>query len=66
MIMNIYLNDEPVEIKEECLLGDLLKQFGYQRCAAIINGKHVLLKDYPSHILKKDDKVKLVRILGGG
>jgi len=66
MIMNIDLNDKPVEITEGYLLRDLLKQFGYQRCAVIINGKHILLKDYESCILKNNDKVKLVRILGGG
>ena len=66
MIMNIVLNDIPVEMPDGSLLRDLLKQFGHQRCAVIINGKHILLKDYESFILKNDDKVKLVRILGGG
>lgn len=66
MIMNIYVNDKPFEITEGLLLGDLLKLFGYQRCVVIINGKHILLKDYSSCKLIKNDNVKLVRILGGG
>jgi thiamine biosynthesis protein ThiS len=66
MIMNIFINDKQVEIADDLLLIDLLKQFGYQKSVAIINGKHILQKDYASYILKKDDKVKLVRILGGG
>lgn len=64
--MNIYINDKPVEITEGFLLGDLLKQFGYKRPAVIINGKHILIRDYASFILKKDDNVKIIRILGGG
>ena len=64
--MNIVLNDKTVEIPEDYLLRDLLAQYGYRKCAVIINGKHVLLKDYESCILKNGDKIKLVRILGGG
>ncbi len=64
--MNIVLNDNPVEIPEGSLLRDLLSQYGYRKCAVIINGRHILLKDYESWILKNDDKVKIVRILGGG
>jgi sulfur carrier protein len=64
--MNIVLNDKPVEIQEGSLLRDLLNQYGYKKCAVIINGKHILLKNYESCILKNDDKIKLVRILGGG
>jgi thiamine biosynthesis protein ThiS len=66
MIMNIFINDKQVEIADDLLLVDLLKQFGHQKSVAIINGKHILLKDYESYVLKKDDKLKLVRILGGG
>jgi sulfur carrier protein len=64
--MNIVLNDKTVEIPEDYLLRDLLAQYGYRKCAVIINGRHILLKDYESCILKDNDKVKLVRILGGG
>jgi sulfur carrier protein len=64
--MNIILNDKPVEMPEGYLLRDLLVQYGYRKCAVIINGRHILLKDYESWILKNDDKVKIVRILGGG
>lgn len=64
--MNIVLNDKPVEMQEGSLLRDLLAQYGYGKCAVIINGRHILLKDYESRILKNDDKVKIVRILGGG
>jgi thiamine biosynthesis protein ThiS len=64
--MNIVLNDKPVELPEGYLLKDLMAQYGYKKCAVIINGKHILLKDYESCILKKDDNILLVRILGGG
>ena len=64
--MNIYINDKPVEVAEDLLLCDLLKHLDYQRCVAIINGKHILFKDYGSRVLLKNDNVKLVRILGGG
>jgi thiamine biosynthesis protein ThiS len=64
--MNIVLNDKPVEIPEGTLLRDLLAEYGYRKCAVIINGRHILLKDYESCILKKDDNIMLVRILGGG
>ncbi len=66
MTMNIFVNDKQVEIADDLLLVDLLKQFGYQKSVAIINGKHILQKDYGLYILKQDDNVKLVRILGGG
>jgi sulfur carrier protein len=66
MIMNILINEKPVEIPEGLVVRDLINQFGYRRCAVIINGRHILLKDYGSCILKNDDNVKLVRILGGG
>lgn len=64
--MNIYLNEKPVEITEGLIVCDLIKQLGYRKCAVIINGKHVLLKDYASRILSEDDIVKIVVILGGG
>jgi thiamine biosynthesis protein ThiS len=64
--MNINLNDKQVEIADDMVLGDLLQQFRYKKCAVIINGKHILLNDYSSHILKEEDNVKIVLILGGG
>jgi sulfur carrier protein len=66
MIMKIFVNDKQVEAAEGLLLSDLIKQFDYQKYVAIINGKHILLKDYSSRILIENDNVKLVRILGGG
>ena len=66
VIMNIYVNDKPVEILEGSLLADLLKRSEYKRAAVIINGKHIQMSDYSSLILKKDDSVKIFRILGGG
>ncbi len=64
--MNIHVNDKPIEIQEGFMLIDLLKKLGYKRAAVIINGKHILMRDYSSLILYEDDNVKIFRILGGG
>jgi thiamine biosynthesis protein ThiS len=66
MKMKVIVNDKQAEIAEDLPLCDLLKQLDYQRCVVIINGKHILLKDYSSRILSANDNIKLVRILGGG
>lgn len=64
--MDIIVNNKQTEIAENLPLADLLKQLDYQRCVVIINGKHILLKDYSSRILNAGDNIKLIRILGGG
>lgn len=64
--MKVIVNSKLTEIAENLPLADLLKQLDYQRCVVIINGKHILLKDYSCRILNADDDIKLVRILGGG
>ena len=66
IIMKIRVNDQQVEVAEGLMLCDLIKQFDHHKCVAIINGKHILLRDYSSRILLKDDNVKILRILGGG
>ncbi len=64
--MNVIVNNKLTEIAENLPVADLLKQLDYQKCVVIINGKHVLLKDYSSRILNEGDNIKLIRILGGG
>jgi sulfur carrier protein len=64
--MKVIVNGKQTEIAENLPLSILLKQLDYQRCVVIINGKHILLKDYSSWILRENDNIKLVRILGGG
>lgn len=66
MKMKVIVNGKQTEIAENLPLSILLKQLDYQRCVVIINGKHILLKDYSSWILRENDNIKLVRILGGG
>jgi len=64
--VNIIVNNKQIEVAEGVLLCDLIKQFDYRLCVVIINGKHILLKDYSTLILNENDIVKMVRILGGG
>ena len=64
--MKVIVNNKGLEVAEDLPLVELLKQLDYRRCAVIINGKHILLKNYSSIILSENDNVNIIRILGGG
>ncbi len=66
--MNIYLNGEQREIANGTTLGELLAQLEMtqQRIAVEINLNIIPRSQYAETLLQADDKVELVRAIGGG
>ncbi|AOY77858.1 sulfur carrier protein ThiS [Clostridium formicaceticum] len=65
--MEVTLNKDKVSIAENTTILELLHEKGYNDMIAIfINGKQLLQKEYENHVLKENDIIKVIRILGGG
>lgn len=66
--MNIHLNGEPHEIADGTMLSELLTQLEmrHQRIAVEINLNIIPRSQYEETLLKTDDKIELVRAIGGG
>jgi len=66
--MHIYLNGEPHEIASTTTLEELLSELEMtqQRIAVEINLNIIPRSQYGQTPLKADDKVEIVRAIGGG
>ncbi len=66
--MNIYLNGEQREIANGTTLGELLAQLEMtqQRIAVEINLNIIPRSQHAKTLLRADDKVEVVRAIGGG
>jgi len=66
--MNILLNGEPRDITEGTTLSELLVELemSQQRIAVEINLNIIPRSQHAETILKTDDKVEVVRAIGGG
>ncbi len=66
--MEIILNDHPFSLEEGCLVVDLLKskQCKLNMTAVWLNGRQLLMAEYDTTPLVSGDKVKLIRLFGGG
>ena len=67
-VAKIQLNGSSYEIKDETNLDELLNKLKIQKnkVAIEVNGEIVEKNKYPNLILNKDDKVEIVKFIGGG
>lgn len=64
--MKITLNKKEVEIDDGITVEKLLEVKGAKRAAVWINGRQLLISDYPKVEIKQGDVVKLLRVVAGG
>jgi thiamine biosynthesis protein ThiS len=66
--MNIVLNGRGHEAPEAATLGALLEalQIASAQIAVEVNGRVVPRAEVPRHVLRADDRVEIVRFVGGG
>ena len=67
-VAKIQLNGDPYEIDRGINLNELLNKLKIQKkkVAIEVNGEIIEKKKYPNLILNKDDKVEIVKFIGGG
>lgn len=65
--MKIYVNNHQLIVPEYYTVEKLLEKIGIiSRAAVWINGKQILLRNYSSERIREEDKIKIIRIVGGG
>ena len=66
--MQIHVNGERRELKDESQLSDLLQELSLapERVAVELNHEVVRRSDWPNTILKEGDRVEIVHFVGGG
>lgn len=66
--MNIHLNGEVREVRSPCTLSELITELELsgQRIAVEINGDIAPRSQHDSISLKANDRVEIVRAIGGG
>ena len=66
--MQIHVNGERRELKDESQLSDLLQELSLapERVAVELNHHVVRRNDWPNTILKEGDRVEIVHFVGGG
>jgi thiamine biosynthesis protein ThiS len=56
-----------MEIEERTTLSELLAMLNYRKTVAVfINGKQLLSSQLEGYRINEGDKIKIIRILGGG
>ena len=67
-VAKIQLNGDPFEINDGTNLNELLNTLKIKKnkVAIEVNGEIVEKKKYPNLILRKGDKVEIVKFIGGG
>jgi len=66
MIINV--NNKKEEIPENSTVMDLLesKNLKNRKVSVWVNGNQLLIKEYENYNLKNNDKIKILKIVGGG
>ena len=66
--MQIQVNGERRELKDESRLSDLLKELSLapERVAVELNHQVVRRNEWPNTILKEGDRLEIVHFVGGG
>lgn len=66
--MRIFLNGQATEVAENCKISPLLNQLGMdnQRLAVEVNQEIVPRSRFEEFSLKPEDKIEIVRAVGGG
>ena len=67
-VAKIQLNGDPYEINTGTNLNELLNKLKIQKnkVAIEVNGEIIEKNKYPNLVLTKDDKVEIVKFIGGG
>ena len=67
-VAKIQLNGDPYEVNNGSSLNELLNTLKIKKnkVAIEVNGEIVEKKKYPNLILRKGDKVEIVKFIGGG
>lgn len=65
--IKIILNHKPLEVEAGTTVSALLVLKGFPKSVAVfVNKQPLLMKSYPTHVLKEADQVTVFRPLGGG
>ena len=66
--MQIIVNGAPFDAPEPCTITDLLRAMALegQRCAVEVNGDIVSRTEWAARIVVANDRVEVVRAIGGG
>lgn len=65
--MIILLNDSPVEVSEGTTIENLVASLGYLGSVAVfVNDKQLLMSQYKGFIVSEDDRIFIIKPLGGG
>lgn len=66
-LVKIYVNNHELIVPENFTVEKLLDKIGVTSRAAVwINGKQILLKNYASEKIMDKDRIKVIRVIGGG
>lgn len=67
IILKIVVNGKEENLEDGITVSELIKIRGLKGKTAVwVNNKQLLLKEHNSFILNQNDKVKVLRIIGGG
>lgn len=65
--IHVTVNREAAELPEGLAIAELLEQRGIKsRSSVWVNGRQLLLAEYPTWILREGDVVKILRVVAGG
>lgn len=66
--MFVYVNGEKKEISDNFTLGDFLKsqEIEFESVVVELNGEIIETEDYQKTILKENDRLEVLRFVGGG
>lgn len=65
--MDILVNGKIVHVIENITVAKLLSELGYSQSVAVfVNSTQLWLRDYTDHILQKNDRIRIIRPMGGG
>ena len=66
--MIVHVNNKKEEIPANSTVMDLLesKNLKNRKVSVWVNGNQLLIKEYENYNLKNNDKIKILKIVGGG
>lgn len=65
--MQILMNGSKIEVSKDMTVGQLLRQMGYSRSVAVFqNGSQLLMMHYDDKRLAENDRIRIIRPMGGG
>jgi sulfur carrier protein len=65
--LEVNVNNEILSIPNDYTISMLLQHIQFSKSVAIfINGRQLLMREYEHYPLNEGDKIKIIRLLGGG